>query len=98
MPSNDPASDTPCVGSVRRYYLGKRIQLRQEGDEALSDVFAAKQEGIVGTPLPSSVPHQTELRKLGYITIEDLTGADVEELVDSGLSRSLAANVIAALE
>jgi hypothetical protein len=52
-----------------------------------------------GVPLPATLPHYDRLTEAGYVTVEDLDGADADELVDLvGLRRAEAESVLAALE
>jgi hypothetical protein len=85
------------VHTLRRYALCKRRVATAVGDEEIADVWRAKQAEVAGTPLPSAVPHQTELATAGYTAVEDLDGADIDELVAAGLSYRQATAVLAAL-
>jgi hypothetical protein len=70
---------------------------RQEADRA--SVWHGLQEAEPGTPLPAEFPHRATLAAAGYTAMEDLDGADVDELVDLvGLRRAEATSVIAAME
>jgi hypothetical protein len=52
-----------------------------------------------GVPLPATLPQYDRLIEAGYVTVEDLDGADADELVDLvGLRRAEAESVLAALE
>lgn len=85
------------IGTLRRYYLFKRITAKQQDDLALSAVWQGKQEGEPGAALPADFPHKERLAAVGYVAKEDLDFADAEELGDYvGLSRSDANEVIAA--
>lgn len=84
-------------GSVRRYYLRKRLRAREVGDDALESTWQAKQEAEPGSSLASTFPHVEALEALGYTTTEDLDGADVDELACAGLKRRQAEDVIGAL-
>lgn len=85
------------VHTLRRYCLLKRRMATAVDDEATADVWRAKQAEIAGTALDASVPHQTELATAGYTAVEDLDGADADELVAAGLSYRQATAVLAAL-
>jgi hypothetical protein len=85
------------VTNLRRFYLHKRIEARVYDDTDLDTVWQSKQESISGTPLAESFPNRTALAAIGYTTVEDLDGADEEELVRAGLSQHQATEVIAAL-
>jgi hypothetical protein len=86
------------VQSVRRYYLGKRIQAALDENWALVSVWKQKQEAESGTPLPVDFTELAALAEAGYSTSEDLTGATTEELVWAvGFSLEQATNVLSAL-
>lgn len=83
------------IKTARRFYLHRRIEERQQdGDE---QVWQAKQEAQPGTALATTFPFRAALSACGYTTVEDLDGADVNELVRAGLTRSQALDIIAAL-
>ena len=84
------------INSPRRYYLLKR-QVASLRDESIEAQWHAKQIEVVGTVLPSAFPFLSLLGTF-YTTVEDLNGANVEELRDFGLSRREAEAVIAAVE
>lgn len=68
------------INSIRRYYLGERLNALFMGEEGLAAVWRYKQESIPGSPLPSDFPFSAELAKRGYTTVEDVWGADSREL------------------
>lgn len=70
------------VVSPRRFYLLKSQAARFNCDIALSQVWLAKQEAESGTSLPGDFPTLTELAAAHYTTVEDLTGAGTQELVE----------------
>lgn len=80
----------------RRYYLAKRRAARvlQQNDE---QVWQAKQEAEQGTALAGTFPHRAILATLGYTTIEDIDGADADELRRAGLTARQAEDVLGAL-
>jgi len=86
------------VKTARRYYLGKRRKALEVQDNALADVWRAKQEAEPGQALALTFPHRSKLEALGYTTVEDLDGANQDELISAGLLRREAAAVLAALE
>lgn len=87
------------VTSQRRYYLRKRLTARRDGDVALERAWAGMQASAPNAALPDNFPARAKLAAAGYSAIEDVTGADVDELVtDAGLSRHEAAAVVAAVE
>lgn len=65
---------------TRRYYLHKRLFSNAICDLALRDVWRAKQEAEPGTALPSGFPHKAALEAAGYTTVQDIDGADQDEL------------------
>lgn len=85
------------VNSTRRYYLHKRLEARlYQGESDAELVWAGKQEAQPGTALADSFPFLTELGQLGYSKVEDLDGADEDELVRAGLTTNQARRVLAA--
>lgn len=85
------------INNHRRYCLLKAQFHATTFEFALRDGWLGKQLDIAGTALPVSVPHQDKLAAIHYATVEDLTGADTDELVAQGLSRAEAAAVLKAL-
>lgn len=66
-------------------------------DIEMASVWRAKQEAQPGTPLPITFPFLLDLANGGYTTREDLTGADLYELVQiARLHRSDAQIVLTA--
>lgn len=86
-----------AIESKRRFYLLKRRAARLVGDCALEAVWQAKQEAEGGSALVAPFPSLSVLTDAGYSTVEDLNGAETQELVELGLSRRDAASVLAAL-
>jgi hypothetical protein len=90
-------------GSPRRYYHRKRMNARAEGNGELEGLWRYKQEHCLpATPLPlaplPALPYVALLSAAGYDVLEDLIGADVDELVQVALLRpSEATEVVAAL-
>lgn len=85
------------VNSARRFYLLKAQWL--EGDitsKSLQQVWWGKQEGQPGTAFPTDFPFQAELIAAHYKALEDLDGADQEELINQGLTFFQAKAVLAA--
>jgi hypothetical protein len=56
-----------------------------------------KQKQEPGTALAGGFPASALLATAGYTCVEDLDGADVDELCDAGLSTALASKVLAEL-
>lgn len=82
--------------SVRRFYLAKRHAAAALCDAALEAVWRGKQEAEAGIPLPASFPFRAELAALGYTAVEDLDGANADELVQLGMATKDANAVMAA--
>ncbi|MFO7178986.1 MAG: hypothetical protein DIU78_009830 [Pseudomonadota bacterium] len=93
---NEERGETP-LRTIRRFYLAKRHAAHELCDLALEALWRGKQEAEPGAALPVTFPMRGELAALGYTAVEDLDGADVEELARLGLSRKDAAAVMAAL-
>ena len=72
--------------SPRRYYLLKWRGLEDLDEHELALLFKAKQVEIVGTDLPLSFPGRDALIAAGYTAIEDVRGAESEELTELGLT------------
>lgn len=85
------------VVSVRRYYLLERLAARRREDFAMSSVFRAKQEAEAATPLPIDFPSRAPLVAAGYSTVEDINGADIEELLCAKLTTKQAETVLTEL-
>ena len=86
------------LGSVRRFYLAKRHAAASCGDTALELVWEAKQLEQPGTSLPDDFPYAARLDEAGYVALEDLDGADEEELVEQGFTTREATAILAAAE
>ena len=83
--------------SVRRVYLGKRRQAF-ERDSPITTQWHGKQGEEPGTALPSDFPFLALLAAGFYTTVEDLDGADTDELrLYVGLSLRDATAVLTAL-
>jgi hypothetical protein len=90
---------TAVFPAVRRFYLTKVFEAKQEQRPSLQAIWQGKQAAIAGTALPATIPHQADLAALApsYTVLEDLTGSTADELVKVGLSRVKAQAVITAL-
>lgn len=83
--------------SARRYYLSKR-QYARSLDNDQDGIWRSKQEAEAGTPLPAGFPLLERLAECGYTAVEDLDGADENELVTvAGFRSREAKEVLAAL-
>lgn len=86
------------VTSVRRHRLLKSFDFADRGEDGMAATWRAKQEATAGTELPASFPSRAVLVAARYSTLEDVTGADVDELLKrTPLKRRQAEAVIAAL-
>jgi hypothetical protein len=85
------------VNNVRRYYLLKKQAAAALGDAGLEAVWLGKQQAEAGTSLPADFVMLSVLSAAGYSTVEDLTGASLDELREAGLTPAQANAVVAAL-
>jgi hypothetical protein len=86
------------INSVRRHRLLKRLAAGVLGEVALEGVWRAKQEATSATALPDGFPFAARLAAVGYTAVEDLDGADADELVENvSLSTREAEAVLTAL-
>jgi hypothetical protein len=69
------------LGIYRRYCHRERMNARARDEGEMEGVWRAKQEAQPGTPLPVTFPFIAELAFAGYTTLEDLQGADRDELI-----------------
>jgi hypothetical protein len=81
----------------RRYYLQKRAVAALRADAGDAAFWTAKQQAQPGTALAVDFPHLTRLASAGYSTIEDLDGADTDELRRAGLTLRQAREALNAL-
>jgi deoxyribodipyrimidine photolyase-like uncharacterized protein len=83
----------------RRFYHRKRMNARFNGDRELEGHWRFKQENCTpATPMPQSIPYRDTLEAHGYSVLEDLVGADEDELVGvAELMPSEARDVLEAL-
>lgn len=66
--------------SARRYYLLQAATSAVLGDTVLKHIWRAKQIAQPGNPLPQTLPLVDRLADAGYLTYQDLLGADAREL------------------
>ena len=85
------------VRSVRRYYLLERLAACEREDFAIASVFRAKQEAEAATALPVDFPSRAALVAAGYTTVEDIHGADLQELQCADLTTKQAETVLTAI-
>lgn len=81
----------------RRLYLLKAREARRRGDSGLASAWFAKQLEQPGTALGANFPHKAALAAQGYVAVEDLAGATIEELQLAGLTSAQAAAALAAI-
>jgi hypothetical protein len=85
------------VYSVRRYYLLESLAADLRGEEAMADLFRQKQQSVPGTALADDFPSKSLLASAGYTTIEDVNGADAEELECAELTPKQAQAALSAI-
>lgn len=71
------------VRCARRYYLLNALTAEATLDEGLASAWRAKQLAQSGTPLPPTFPFAAQLAEIGYLAVEDLDGADANEMEQS---------------
>ena len=92
-----PAGFAPGVGSRRRWlFLMERRRCR-EGDDGGELVFRALRLAAYGTPLPPDLPARSRLIAADVIALEEVRGADPNELRSYGLSTRQAEALITRL-
>lgn len=85
------------VERPRRFYLLKRLAAHRVTQHELEGMWAAKQLAEPGVELDADFPFRERLVSAGYLTVEDVQGANTEELQQAGLTPREAAAVLAAL-
>lgn len=84
--------------SYRRFLVSAIKTTRFEGMPGVSAVLIHMHDAQPGTPLPSTFPARAKLVAAHYTCLEDLAGADLDELVyGAGLSSYEASIVLGAL-
>jgi hypothetical protein len=73
-----------AVNTTRRYYWLKRLWARKSCLE--EDAWVAKQLGEPGTSFDPGFPFLSRLNDIGYLVVEDLNGAEDQELAGLGFS------------
>jgi hypothetical protein len=80
---------------ARRYYeILRRCALALE-QRAAASVLLGLRDALPGTALGADFPGAAALRRAGYAAREDLAGAELDELLEAGLSRAEADAVLA---
>jgi len=85
------------IQTHRRYCFLKYHQAINTGSGDPSS-WDTKRRAIAGTALPDDFPALRTRAGAGYLVLEEVTGADLEELTNAGLDSAQAAAVLAALE
>ena len=85
------------IRNVRRYNLLK-MRAAARDNPGLDAVWDANRRAIQGTEIPATFPYRSRLVAAGYLVLEELDGADANELSkQAGLLDFEAAAVLAAL-
>lgn len=87
----------PKVLNHRRYCFLK-YRHYQELEDDLEYLWDGKRKTIPGTDISDAFPGAIELRAAGYDVLEEVQGADADELAEIGLSTQTIQAVFAALE
>ena len=104
---DEPTATRPAVQTLRRYYLLKSWKLRDWMQWGLMGAFISKHRAACGVLLPQDFPERDRLAATRYVTVEDIFGAAVDELVREtsialdplpGLTTRSAAAVLDALD
>lgn len=88
---------TQRITTHRRYCLLKRLAAKAQQWTAIEAVWQGKQEAEPGDSLPLDFPLRARLVTAGYSTVQDLNGADAEELQDACFTARESAIIFAAL-
>ena len=81
----------------RRRYLSRELEARAEEDESDSSMWLGIRRAYPGTDFPVGFPAQAALTVARYEKLEDVIGADADELETQGLTAAEAKAVIAAI-
>ena len=85
-----------AVKRLRRYCLLQAFQARETEQDGLYLALLGKQQDQLGTPLPADFPSRAELIAAQYVALEDIDGADVNELMRHARLQSRAARAVLA--
>jgi hypothetical protein len=66
-------------------------------DDGTDLLWDGKRRQVAGASIPTTFPARTQLLAAGYLVLEELQGANEEELTSAGLSATQAAAVVAAI-
>jgi hypothetical protein len=91
-----PAVDLKAYGTLGIIDFSSNAE-RALSTQATRQFQEQVQEAQPGTELAEDFPSRADLAALGYTTVEDLDGADQDELVRAGLKPNQAKKIIAAL-
>lgn len=84
--------------NLRRYCVVQAYEARQVYDFGLHKALLGVRDTQAGTQLVSSTPGYSKLVAAGYVALEDLDGADADELQKvAGITRHEATAIFAAL-
>ena len=87
---------TVTVNSLRRHRLLK-WKCAEATDDPNAQNWQAKHLAVSGTSLPVDFPGLATLATAGYTTVEDVNGADLDELKVAGLDHTTANDALAAI-
>lgn len=87
---------TTAIIHPRRYFLRKyQKRVRDDTELGIASLYLAKQGLLEGQTYPDYIPYQEKLAAAHYTTLDDIVGADADELVEeAGLTRKEANAVI----
>lgn len=89
----------PQINTVRRSLLLQWFTQRNLSEFGLADASLGALAFIPGTPIPPSTPAYSKLTARNYTMVEDLDGANVDELMQNvpGILRTEAKAALVAL-
>lgn len=83
---------------THRRYAFLKMRAAVGNGSPVSVAWDGIRKGEPGTELPQNLPARGALIAAGYLVVEEIDGADEDELTGAGLSSHQAAAVIAAVE
>ncbi len=96
---SDPTETRPAVTTPRRYHLLKSRALDAFEEQGLAAAFRNRQYRGCGVRLPDNFPELAKLALARYVTVEDLDGANADEIAAAtGLNLKTAERVVHALD
>jgi len=93
-----PEDFSPGIGSRRRWLFLTERRRAREGDDTGELVFRALRLAAYGQPFPSDLPARSVLIAADVIALEEVRGADPNELRAYGLTSAQAVALITRLE